>query len=33
MDSIYNCFLYDAEFDTSEEWIAHINVSFFIFLY
>ena len=33
MDSIiYYCFLCDAELNTSEEWNAHFNVSFFIFL-
>ena len=31
MDSIYYCFLRDAEFSTSEEQNAHVNVSFFIF--
>ena len=33
MDSVYYCFLYDAEFNTSEEWNVHLNVRFFIFLY
>ena len=31
MDSIYYCFLCGAEFNTSEEWNAHLNVSFFYF--
>ena len=30
MDSIYYSFLCDAEFNTSEEWNAHLNVSFFL---
>ena len=33
MDSIYYCFLFDAEFNFSEEWNAHVNVSFFVFCF
>ena len=32
MDSIYYCLLRDAEFNIAEEWNAHLNASFFIFL-
>ena len=32
MNSVYYCFLCDAESKTSEEWNAHLNVSFSIFL-
>ena len=31
MDSIYSCFLCDAEFNTSEECNVNLNVSFFLF--
>ena len=30
MDLIYYCFLCGAEFNISEEWNAHLNVSFYI---
>ena len=33
MDSIYYCFLCDTESNTTEEWNAHVNVSFYIFPY
>ena len=33
MDSVYYWLLYDAEFNVSEEWNAHLNVSFFLFFY
>ena len=30
MDSVYYCFLCDAEFNSSEEWNPHLSVSLFI---
>ena len=31
MNSLYYCFLWDAEFNTSKEWNAHLKVTFFLF--